>query len=185
MVCSAAGRLFWVGPATLYALQQRFPSPVLGKESDLRRRSGRPATPDGEPALPEWETCDTVGITAAISVAGHGVQCGRSAFLGGTCDTICFTAAISVAGPRQTIGPATPEWQTCDARWGDQRHQSGRLATKSVFPSPAAPRFRPASRLLRSLGPSSPPGSASETVRNTLNILALVFWWQSIYICDI
>ena len=25
MVCSAAGRLFWVGPATLYALQQRFP----------------------------------------------------------------------------------------------------------------------------------------------------------------
>ena len=45
MVCSVAGRLFWVGPATLYALQQRFPSPVPSKESDLRRRSGRPATP--------------------------------------------------------------------------------------------------------------------------------------------
>ena len=31
-------------PATPYALQQRFPSPVPSKESDLRRRSGRPAT---------------------------------------------------------------------------------------------------------------------------------------------
>ena len=58
------------------------------REGDLRRqmgsqhyRSGRPATPYGEPALQEWKTCDT----------------------------ICFTAAISVAGPQQTIGPATQE----------------------------------------------------------------------------
>ena len=35
-------------PATLYALQQRFPSPVPGKESDLRHQGGRPATPEGE-----------------------------------------------------------------------------------------------------------------------------------------
>ena len=129
MVCSAAGQLFWVGPATLYALQQRFPSPVLGKQSDLRHQGGRPATPDGEPASPEWQTCDAVGITAAISVAGYGLQCGRSAFLGRTCDTICLTAAISVAGPRQRIGPATPDGETCDTRVRDQRRRSGRPAT--------------------------------------------------------
>ena len=47
-------------------------------------------------------------------IAGHGVLCCRSAFLGRTCDVVGLTAAISVAGPRQRIGPATPEWQTCD-----------------------------------------------------------------------
>ena len=58
----------------------------------------------------------TASQVTACCVAGHGVQCGRSAFLGRTCDTICLTAAISVAGPQQRIRPATPEGETCDTR---------------------------------------------------------------------
>ena len=64
----------------------------------------------------------SAGVVSQVTtccVAGHGVQCSRSAFLGETCDAVGLTAAISVASPQQTIGPATPEWQTCDTRLAD------------------------------------------------------------------
>ena len=68
-------------------------------------------------------------------VAGHGVQCSRSAFLGGTCDAVGLTVAISVAGPQQTIGPAMPEWQTGDPGVRDQRRRSGRPVTQDGKPA--------------------------------------------------
>ena len=88
--------------------------------------------------------------------------------------------------------------RTCDTRWGDQRcqmgnqhYRSGRPATKSVFPSPAAPApfpLPPPPPLLPA-SPSSPaPAPPRKRFRNPaqyFNILTLVFWWQSIYICDI
>ena len=76
--------------------------------------------------------CSSADATSQVNwcyVAGHGLQCGRSAFLGRTCDTICLTAAISVASPQQTIGPATPEGQTGDARWKASITRCGRPAT--------------------------------------------------------
>ena len=74
----------------------------------------------------------SAGVVSQVTtccVAGHGLQCRRSAFLGGTCDAVGLTVAISVAGPQQTIGPATPERQTCDPREADLRHKSEGPAT--------------------------------------------------------
>ena len=70
-----------------------------------------------------------VSQVTTCCVAGHGVQCSRSAFLGGTCDAVGLTVAISVAGPQQRIGPATPEGQTGDARWKASITRCGRPAT--------------------------------------------------------
>ncbi len=118
MACSAAGRLFYVGPATLYALQQRFPSLVPSKESDLRHQGGRPAT-------------------------------------------LCVS-------PPSSLSPFL----------------------RSRAPLPASQLLAPAPRAL-ALPPSpssSPLPHPRKRFRNPtqyFNILTLVFWWQSIYICDI
>ena len=105
------------------------------------------------------QCCRSTGATSQVNwcyVAGHGLQCGRSAFLGRTCDVVGLTAAISVASPQQKIRPATPERETCDARWGasitgvedlrrhmgNQHYRSGRPATlyalQQRFPSPVS-----------------------------------------------
>ena len=193
------------------------------------------------------QCCRSTGATSQVNwcyVAGHGLQCGRSAFLGRTCDVVGLTAAISVASPQQKIRPATPERETCDARWGasitgvedlrrhmgNQHYRSGRPATlyalQQRFPSPvsskesdlrsrsgrpATPEGRggpatlcvsppsshspflrshspPPSSLPAPASPSSPLPHPRKRFRNPaqyFNILTLVFWWQSIYICDI
>ena len=139
----------------------------------------------------------TASQVTACCVAGHGVQCGRSAFLGRTCDTICLTAAISVAGPQQRIGPATLGWETCDTRVADLRRcvfprrprtprsfaptprlpaprspplplpSRSRLPPPSLPPHPA-PVPHPVPSRPHPLPCSRTPGSASETLRNTL-----------------
>ena len=160
--CSVAGRLFWGGPATSWASQQRFPSPVPSKKSDLRRQRGRPATPDGEPALPEWKTCDAIWGTSIT-----GVEDLRHYML--------YSSDFCRQSPAKN--------QTCDTRVADLRHKMGNQHNqrgdlrRCVFPRrPRTPRpFAPTPRLPAPfplppppLPPSRTPGSASETLRNTL-----------------
>ena len=190
IACSAAGRLFWGGPATLYALQQRFPSPVPSKESDLRHQRGRPATPDGEPALPEWETCDTRWETSIAR--------------GETCDKKCFPFARLPRAPPLPLSHPAPASRSLPAPVLGASH-SQLPRSRSPPPLPPPPPFPPSveksphSPFLRShspppsslpapASPSSPLPHPRKRFRNPaqyFNILTLVFWWQSIYICDI
>ena len=172
--CSVAGRLFWGGPATSWASQQRFPSPVPSKKSDLRRQRGRPATPDGEPALPEWKTCDAIWGTSIT-----GVEDLRHYML--------YSSDFRRRSPAKN--------RTCGAGVADLRRQrgGGGPATLCVSPpSSHSPFLRshspPPSSLPAPASPSSPLPHPRKRFRNPaqyFNILTLVFWWQSIYICDI
>ena len=183
--CSVAGRLFWGGPATLFALQQRFPSLVPSKESDLRHQRGRPATP-------EWKTCDAICLTAAISVAGPQQRIGPATPEWQTCDAVCFPAVLALPVPSLPHPAPVPLPVPCRSRSPSSLPPAPASRSHSPPPSsripasqlpPAAP-CRSPPHLPRSR-PAPPPGRASETLCNTLNILTLVFWWQSIYICDI
>ena len=152
------GRSAFLGrTCDVVASQQRFPSPVPSKKSDLRRQRGRPATPDGEPALPEWKTCDAIWGTSIT-----GVEDLRHYML--------YSSDFRRRSPAKN--------RTCGAGVADLRRQrGGGDLRRCVFPRrPRTPRsFAPTPRLPAPfplppppLPPSRTPGSASETLRNTL-----------------
>ena len=102
--------------------------------------------PDGEPALPEWKTCDAKWGDLRHKMGNQHNQRGRPATPDGE--------------------PALPEWQTCDKKCFPFARRSRSLPAPAVLALPVPSLPLPVPSL--PLPASRTPGSTSETLRNTL-----------------